>query len=357
MDKKQIENLLNIGVKEKWIPGYSYAIIYRDTIIKGYGGYRELFKEKVVNNEETIYDMASLTKVVITNTLLWRFIEKDFIHLNDPVKKYLKDFPYDTTIEQLATHTSGFIADIDYKIFNTKEKLEKEVMNPKLIQKPGEFAYYSDINYILLGLIFETYFKKDLNTLANQEIFLPLDMKKTSFLPANPEICAATEITKERGVVKGIVHDEKANILGGIAGHAGLFSHVDDLIPFCQMILNNGLYNGKTYLKKQTIDCWFQKQYFDKNQELERGFSWISGNNTYTTGKCVSKNTISHSGFTGTSMLIDRDNQFAFIYLTNRVHPTRNNKYFREFRKEVTDLICQTIFLEIPFEKTLQKTK
>lgn len=356
MIKDDIEKLLNIGVVENWLPGYSYASLYHDKIIKGYGGYRETYPQKINNNENTLYDMASLTKVVVTNTLLWRLVEKGKINLQDSVKKYFNEFKYDfITIEHLATHTSGFVSDIDYRIFNTREKIITEIMSPKIIQKPGEFAYYSDINYILLGLVLEKCCNMDFNTLIINEVLKPLKMNKSCFIPSNKEICAATEITEERGIVKGVVHDEKADILGGIAGHAGLFSHVDDLINFCQMILNDGVFDGKQFLSKATIDCWFQKKYFDQNLEVNRGFSWVVGNNILSTGENVSENTISHTGFTGTSILIDRENKYAFIYLTNRVHPTRSNKYFRYFRKKILNYTTETIFQQFQNEKTFQK--
>ena len=199
-------------VKDKVFPGCNYAVIADDIEIDSVGN-KALIPNVEPNNIDTLYDLASLTKVVVTNTLITKLLQENKINLNDKVKKYLPDFKHeDITIFHLLTHSSGLPADIDWKECNNRQELIKSIYDKNLIYKTGEDVIYSDLGFIFLGFIIEKIYNKSLDVIASEEIFKPLNMNDTSFNPKDKP----TEITSDRGVVRGFVHDEKAYILGGI---------------------------------------------------------------------------------------------------------------------------------------------
>jgi len=185
-----------------------------------------------------------------------------------------------------------------------------------------------------------------LDEFARLHVFEPLGMVDTCYNPLDKNRCAPTELRQDniyQGYVRGHVHDEKAYILGGVAGHAGVFSTVADLAHFMGMILNEGKYQGKVILSKPTIDLLFRKQVeVATGVSLDsdaRGLGWIVRGNFCSAGDLVSDQTILHTGFTGTNIFIDRKNRIAFCMLSNRVHPTRDNVKLIPFRAKVGNFI------------------
>lgn len=175
-----------------------------------------------------------------------------------------------------------------------------------------------------------------MDEVAKQEIFIPLDMSLTCFNSIEKNKCAPTEITKDRGIVKGFSHDEKAYSLGSTVGSAGLFTVVKDLSHFVEMILNNGIYNGVEFLPKEIIDLWFMPLVIDEKNR-KRSFSWIIGQNNIVINE--DDNIISFDGFTGPSISVNRDNNIGIVMLTNRVHPTRYNKLLSTERQKISNKI------------------
>ena len=241
-------------VKQNVFPGCNYAVISDDVIV-GSVGNKSLFPKKEENDISTLYDLASLTKVIVTNTLITKLLQNNKINLNDKVKQYLPKFKYDNiTIYHLLTHTSGLISDVNWNEVHNKKQLIEFLYNKELFYETSTDVVYSDLNFIFLGFIIEKIYNKNLDIVAREEIFEPLNMTNTMFNPKNKDICAPTEITTERGIVRGLVHDEKACMLGGVCGAAGLFSNIEDLIKFVKMILNDGKINDKQFIKKVYID-------------------------------------------------------------------------------------------------------
>lgn len=328
-------------VKDKVFPGCNYAVIADDIEIDSVGN-KSLIPNIEPNNTDTLYDLASLTKVVVTNTLITKLLQENKINLNDKVKKYLPDFKHeDITIFHLLTHSSGLPADIDWKECNNRQELIKSLYDKNLIYKTGEDVIYSDLGFIFLGFIIEKIYNKSLDVIASEEIFKPLNMNDTSFNPKDKDRCAPTEITSDRGVVRGFVHDEKAYILGGICGAAGLFSTVSDLVKFTNMILNDGKIGDKIFIEKQYIDLWFQPIVIGKQGNI-RSIGWCMGKDSMA-GNLCSDNTIYHAGFTGNTLVIDRDNKIGFVFLSNRVHPTRDNKLLITERKNISNYLFNAI--------------
>lgn len=329
----RIEVLLNNMIKNDIFPGASYALLTKNNQYIGSVGNKSLIPQVEPNDINTLYDMASLTKVIVTNTLITRMIYKKLISLNDSVQKYLPQFKYaNITIFDLLTHSSGLSADLKLDEITSKQNFFDALFNLKLEYNPHEKVIYSDIGFILLGLIIEKIYDARLDQVAQEEIFKPLNMHDSYYNPTDAKRCAPTEQTKKRGLVQGYVHDEKSYILGGIAGHAGLFSTIKDIVKFCEMIQNNGMVGEKTYLPIEYINLWFTP--FKQVDDTQfRSVGWIVGNYDNVTGNLGDMNTIFHTGFTGTSIVINRKEKICAILLTNRVHPTRENNKLIKNRK------------------------
>ena len=316
-----IENCLNDIVLYKRIPGISVALI-KDHIVFYNAGYTD-YKNNIKVDENTLYDLASLTKVVSTTTLILKLIEENYFELNSKVKDIISDFKYnEITILNLLTHTSGLPADDkDYKNCNSAKELWQFTLNEPLMFEPGSRVEYSDFNYIILGKIIEKY-KGNIEDYANKVIFNKLGMNNTIYNPTSKNRtndCAPTEVTEERGVIQGEVHDGKAFKLEGLSGNAGLFSCTSDLAKFVQMMLQN----DGSILKKETIDSL--KNCYTKGLNLSRTIGWFYNDSTTPVYGVASENSIWHTGFAGGSILIDFNKKTGIVVLTNRIHPNRNN--------------------------------
>lgn len=341
---KLIENAVENGV----FPGATYSLIVNKDKYFGFKGYKSLIPEKEDASLDTIYDMASCTKVVATTTAILLLMERGLLRLYDSVSTYLSDFKHnDVTIMHLLTHTSGLIADLpNMKDLSSREEVISKIYALELIYRPGEKIVYSDIGFVLLGLIVEKISSMSLDKFTKENIFNKLEMYDTSFVPSYSNRIAPTEKRDDnvvRGLVRGKVHDETAYAMNGIAGHAGLFSTSKDISNFMEMILNDGIYNGKSFLSKRTIDLLFEVKVIEKDGILttsnKRGIGWILKGSYPSSGDLVSNNTIMHTGFTGTNIFIDRTNKIAFCMLSNRVHPTRNNTKIISFRGKIGNYI------------------
>ena len=338
MFKNYFIKLVKLGV----FPGCNYAIIYDDKIEINSVGNKALVPEVEINDVNTLYDVASLTKVLVTNVLITKLLEEGKIKLDDKVNKYLPKFKYDNiTIYHLLTHSSGLIADVKWEEVHNKEELIKFFYNKKLYYETGTDVIYSDLNFMFLGFIVEKLYGKPLDILAYEKIFKPLHMNNTCFNPTDKKLCAPTEVTDKRGVVRGIVHDEKACMMGGVCGAAGVFSNIFDLVKFANMILNDGKVGNQQFISKKSIDLWATT--FVKGKEGNvRGIGFGIGK-CKITGSLCSDNTIYHTGFTGQTLIIDRDNKIAIILLSNRIHPTRDNKLLMNKRKYIFNYIYRNI--------------
>lgn len=246
--KEKIEAYLEQLVEEDVFPGCNYCIITQEETLFGNVGYKSLIPKKEKNEIDNIHDIASLTKLVVTNTLISFLLRDNKLKLDDSVSQYIDNFAYpEVKIIHLLTHSSGLRATFDKDNLKDKkeftEKIEQEF-------EPGTDIRYVDINFILLGFIVEKIYGEAIDKLADKYIFKPLDMKDTCYCPKDASRCVPTELTENRGLVCGTVHDEKAAFLNGVAGHAGVFSTTFDLRNFVEMILSNGYYKGYEFLDK-----------------------------------------------------------------------------------------------------------
>ncbi|KAK3314571.1 putative beta-lactamase [Apodospora peruviana] len=295
---------------------------------------------------DTIYDMASLTKMFTTVAAL-RCIDRGLVALNGTVASYLPKFATNgkegITIVQLMTHTSGLAADpaigLWMTLYPTYEARVGQILNETLRNTPGSTYLYSDINYMTLMLVIEKVTGKPLDKVI-YEYTSVMGMKDTFFNRGNiegPKLPFYNRIaTQEFQIdilgddepqrpqpIRGTVHDENGWGLDGVSGHAGLFSTVLDTARFCQMILNNGTYGGKRILSQESVDLIFT----NLNARFGAGNSHGVGfelNQYYTAGPMANPLAASHTGYTGTSMVIDRASDTLFLHFANRVHPSRS---------------------------------
>jgi len=342
-----LEKLILDAIKDGAFPGANYCLVVDDKEYFGSLG----MKSHILGEEnylDTIYDLASVSKVVSTVTCLLILMEMGKIRLYDSVNSYLPRFRFSNiTIWDLVTHTSGLKADVvNAKDICSKKELLDQIYNADLIYPTNSKIVYSDIGFMLLGFIIEEVSGMKLDEFAKKYVFDPLEMIDTCYNPKDLARVAPTELREDelyQGYLRGRVHDEKAFILDGVAGHAGVFSTVKDLSHFIKMILNNGVYNGKRILSKPSIDLIFTPQVEEKkgislNNEI-RTIGWLMAGDYPSCGDLASKHTIHHTGYTGTSIFIDRDNCIGFTLLTNRVHPTRNNPKIIPFRGKLGNYI------------------
>ena len=318
------------AVDEGAFPGAVALIGRGDRILaQGAFGYAMIVPEEREMREDTMFDLASLTKPIATATSIMILVDRGMIRLDDKVTLFIPDFgkngKENITVRQLLTHTSGLPASESfYRSCSTYNEVIDAVCNVSLEYGTGEGYIYSDLGYMTLGEIVHRISGKTLDVFAKENIFEPLGMKNTMFNPEKKDRCAATELCpwRER-VMVGEVHDENAYAMGGVSGHAGLFSTARDLCVFAQMMLNNGQYRGKRILSSSAVREMTRDQTGGKG---DYGFGWMTKSEAFSSaGDLLSKRSYGHTGFTGTSIWIDPESELVVILLTNRVHPTREN--------------------------------
>jgi uncharacterized protein YbbC (DUF1343 family)/CubicO group peptidase (beta-lactamase class C family) len=305
------------------IIGHDGKVVYR----KAYGK-RAIVPQPEAMTLDTIFDCASLTKVVATTSSLMKLFEEGKFRLNDKITDYIPEFQggkSEITIRNLLTHFSGLQPDVPLKQpwtgYDTGLHLA-ETFRPG--GPPASRYAYSDINFILLGELVHRLSGEPLNVYARDNIFLPIGMKESMFQPPAsliPRIAPTERLTKASAPFRGIVHDPTARNMGGVAGHAGLFSTANDLARFAQMMLNGGELNGTRLFSPLTVTKFTEPQ-SPPDQPILRGLGWdIDSPHSGNRGELFPIGSFGHTGFTGTSIWIDPTSQTYVILLANSVHP------------------------------------
>jgi CubicO group peptidase (beta-lactamase class C family) len=348
-------DVLEKAVADHAFPGGVLAVGYKDDLIVHEFGRQTYDAKSPAIKVDTIYDAASLTKPVVTTTLVAMQVETGRIGLDLPVARYLPewndgpnaDWRKTVTVRNLLTHSSGLPAHKDYFLtLHSKREFIAAICKEPLEYAPGTKTVYSDLGFILLGEILERSTGKSVDQLAHEQIFSHLDLSDTMFNPAKNLLgrIAPTEndATFRKRQVQGEVHDENAFALGGVAGHAGLFTTAGDLAVFCQMLLNGGIYGHHRLLNLSTISQFTTPQALSGNT---RTLGWMTPTPNSSSGRYFSPHTFGHLGFTGTSIWIDPDRQLFVILLTNRVYPTRDNDKIAAVRPAVHDAVMESLGL------------
>lgn len=339
-----LDRMLDRFVAEGAFPGGVIAVGHRGRLVHLHPFGRLAYGEDAAPVEaDTIYDLASLTKVVATTTMAMILVDEGRLDLDRKVQDYLPLFKGPgkeaVTVRHLLTHRSGidWWAPLYEELEGSKAYLER-VQAMDLVFEPGAEYLYSDLGIILLGEILERVAGQPLEDFVQERVFRPLAMTDTVYRPGEDllERVAPTEIDAWRGrLVRGEVHDENAFALGGVAPHAGLFSTAGDLARFCQMLLNGGVLEHRRIVSRATVELFTRRAGTDDSM---RALGWDTKSpDKSSAGSFFSSRSFGHTGFTGTSIWIDPERELFVVLLTNRVHPTRDNQLIREARPAVAD--------------------
>ncbi len=349
-DFSSIDNLITEAVLERTFPGAALIIWKDDSVLfENYYGRFTYENESESISEKTIFDLASLSKVVATTTAAMICLERNLLSIDDKVKEFIPGFAVNgkenITIRNLLLHNSGLPA---WKKFYGREmnktSVLEEIYSSSLEYKTGTKTVYSDLGIITLGKIIEKVSGSSLDDFCRKEIFTPLEMNSTFYNPDDhmKRLCAPTEQDNywRNKLLQGEVHDETAALLGGVAGHAGLFSTVKDLSNFMSMMMNKGVYKNQRIVNAETINIFTNKQ----SQQSSRGLGWdTKSEKGSSAGNLFSPNSFGHTGFTGTSIWADPERNLFVVFLTNRVYPSRENTKIISFRPKLHDAIINAI--------------
>jgi uncharacterized protein YbbC (DUF1343 family)/CubicO group peptidase (beta-lactamase class C family) len=342
---QRIDAVVQQSIEKKELPGAVVLVGHRGQIVwrKAYGA-RAIEPNRELMTADTVFDLASLTKVVATATSIMILIERGEVRLNDPVVKFIPEMKGEgrdaITIEQLLTHTSGFAPDFDLRErWIGYDEAMKRLYREPLRNPPGSRFVYSDIGYIALAEVVHRASGQMVDEFARQNIFQPLRMYNSTFKPGAQMFSRIAPTEKRRGQMnylgdsasdagregeqwlRGQVHDPTSFRMGGVAGHAGLFSTADDLAIYCKMILNGGRYGAVQILSPMSVAA-MTTPHAVSEQGLARGLGWdMATTFSSNKGDLFPLGSFGHTGFTGTSIWIDPSSGTFVVFLSNRVHP------------------------------------
>jgi CubicO group peptidase (beta-lactamase class C family) len=344
--RDQVRSFLQKEIDLNHIPGAVISVGYRgETVLEEAIGNRVVHPDKAPMQLDTVFDLASLTKVVATLPMMLKLIDDGAIRLDDPVAHFLPKFAQNgkesVRLFDVLTHSSGLPAHVQYYAENlTTDNILERIYQQGLEYPIGKKVIYSDLGLITLYKVIEVVTGQAFPALLHKELFAPLEMKETGFNPSfSEDRYAATEYNDKLGGYKlGIVHDDNTEAMGGISGHAGLFSTVHDLQNFTEMIENKGVYKGKRILSERGLVI-SRRNYTPFAGEY-RGLGWIlKGLSHASCGDLFSNHAYGHTGFTGTSIWFDPDIRLHVILLTNRVHFGREPNAIIRLRPRLHNLI------------------
>lgn len=348
-----LDSLIEQSIREDKLPGavvlagHNGHIIYR----KAYGS-RALLPAKEPMTVDTIFDIASLTKIIATTSAMMKLVETGLVRIDDPVTAYLPEFQNGAspiTVRNLMTHFSSMPPDLSLQPpWSGYDTGIRKALSEKPTGPPETKFVYSDINFILLGEIVHRVSGMPENEYVKKILFDPLGMTDTAYLPAASlkSRIAPTEMQPDGTILRGVVHDPTARYMGGVAGHAGVFSTADDLAKFCQMILDQGKTPSGQSLFSPAIIAKFTSPATPPNQPVLRGLGWdIQSPYSGIRGDLFPIGSFGHSGFTGTSIWIDPLSQTYVILLANSVHP-HERKAITPLRGKVATVVAAGVSYE-----------
>jgi len=330
----RIDQVVAEGLAKRQMPGCVVAVGHRGKIVwlKAYG-HKQVKPVPVPMTVDTVFDMASITKPVATATSIMALVEQGQLRIAERVSAYVPEFAAegkkDITLFQLLTHQGGLIPDNSLKDYQDGPQRSMErIYDLKLVAKPGEKFIYTDVGFIMLADLVHKITGKNVHEFSQQQIFRPLGMTDTGYKPgpAQRKRAAPTE-TRNGEWMQGEVHDPRAYLLGGIAGHAGLFSTAEDLAVYAQMMLGGGQYAGTRILSSRTVDVMTAPQTVSSGK---RGLGWDKRTGySSNRGELFTDRAFGHGGFTGTSLWMDPGLDLFVIFLSNRLHPDGTGKINR----------------------------
>jgi len=351
--QRRIEEVLNRARADSAFPGAFAVVGTHDGVLAEYGVGQLDWAPTPRPDEHTLWDLASLTKVVGLTTAIMQLVEQHRVDLDAPLQRYIPDWTGPNknrvSVRNLLTHTSGLPAFKAYdEITHDPDSLAKLMFSTPLDTVPGVRMVYSDIGAYMLGKLVERITGQTLDAYVHDHVFAPLKMDETMYRPPAsllPRIAPTEFDPKRGGLVRGKVHDERAYYLGGVSAHAGIFSSGHDLARFARMYLNGGTLDGVRVVQASTIARFTA---FTDSTFSNRGIGWqkpdlpgmkFASPSSAWAGHLMSTRAFGHTGFTGTSIAIDPSRDLFVVLLTNRVDPTRNNNKISEVRRQLADSV------------------
>jgi CubicO group peptidase (beta-lactamase class C family) len=341
--------ILEKAIAGRAFPASSLAVTFRGELVahraRGRFTYDAASPEVTTS---TLFDLASLTKVVATTAMAMILYERGLLDLGAPVTAIVPEFAGDDerrreiTLRMLLAHSSGLPA--YERLFlraKSREDLLQAVFNTRLTADPGKRAEYSDIGFIVLGVALEHLADETLDVFCQREIFGPLGMTHTTFNPAaalkESTPPTADDRTFRRRIIQGEVQDENASLLGGVAGHAGLFSTAEDLAIFAHAMLNGGY----PILRPETVTLFSRRE--SSPEGASRALGWDTPSAPSQSGQYFSSRSFGHLGYTGTSLWVDRERHLSITLLTNRTWPDCENQAIKQVRPAVHDAVVEAL--------------
>ena len=381
----KIDSLATLGLKEDMMPGAQILVARKGKVIyhKTFGHHTQQKKIKV--SDDDVYDVASLTKILATLPMIMELVDNGTINLNTRISELLPDYigsnKEDITVQQMLSHYAGIKSwipfyintldslkqpDIKYYSKNKSKKFSIQVANSMFarndikdsiyLQIMGSELYpklnykYSDLPYYILKEYLENYYDKPMQNLVQQHFYKTLGANNTTYLPLEKfplYKIPPTEVDDyfRMQKIQGFVNDQGAAILGGVSGHAGLFSNANDIAKIMQMYLWMGSYGTITYLKPETLDLFNTCNYCDVDVRRGVGFDKPQLEDVGPTCGCVSMDSFGHSGFTGTFTWADPEEEIIYVFLSNRTYPDATNRKIikNNLRSDIQELIYQSI--------------
>jgi CubicO group peptidase (beta-lactamase class C family) len=346
-------DVLRSGIDQRAFPGAAVAVAQDGKLIAHKGLGRFTYEEtSPIVAADTIYDLASITKVIATTTACMILYERELFNLNQPLAELLPEFAYagvdqkdarqQVTLRMLLAHSSGLPAYI--KLFQTasnKDDLLRQALQVPLIAAAGPRVEYSDIGFILLGEALQKVTGEPMDQFCQREIFARLNLAHTRFNPPKEQrpFIPPTEDdrTFRHRLIQGEVNDENASVMGGVAAHAGCFSTAFDVSVFAQCLLQG----GSPLVKKETLEIFTRRQ--DLPPGTSRALGWDTPTQPSQSGRYFSSRSYGHLGYTGTSLWIDPDRQLSVTLLTNRTWPDRGSQSIKHVRPAFHDAVIEAL--------------
>lgn len=355
--RDSVRAVLNRARADSAFPGAIAVVGTANSVVTEYAVGTLDWAPSPAPNDHTLWDLASLTKVIGLTNGIMILHSQGKIDLDAPVQRYLPAWKGPNknrvTILNLLTHTSGLPAFKPYdEITHNPDSLAMLLFDTPLDTLPGVRMVYSDIGAYLVGRVLEAVTGQKLDVYLHEHVFVPAGMDETMYNPPAsliPRIAPTEYDPKRGGLLRGKVHDERAYYLGGVSAHAGLFSSAHDLTRFAQMYLHDGVIDGKRVLPAREIALF--TRYVDSTFS-DRGIGWqkpdlpgmkFASPSASWAGSHMSSRAFGHTGFTGTSIAIDPAHDLFIILLTNRVDPTRNNTKITGVRRQLADAVMATM--------------
>ena len=346
----RLDSIVRVGIEQGAAPGAALAVgrFGRLVHLKGYGATHYAAGAPTVD-PTTIYDLASLTKVVATTTAAMILEEEGKLDLSRTVQSYLPEFDAPDkaaiTVRMLITHRGGLEAFAPlWKDTRGRAEYLTQINTRPLRAAPGTLVVYSDWDFVLMGMIIERITGTTLDAFVAARVFGPLGMSSTRFTPDTTDAALMTRVVYTaldtlRGQLHGSVHDPNAWALGGVAGHAGLFGSARDLAVFAQMLLNGGTYAGTRIVKPATVARWTSSQ----DPASSRALGWDSPSAVSSAGRYFSPRSFGHTGYTGTSMWVDPERGLFVVLLMNRVNSRGEATRHVQLRRDVADAVQSSL--------------